>query len=143
MSDENETVRKEPKEIEQLIDALRQELVKRSVKLFREYLAPDAIILALDDPRIYKGKDECLEYIRLVEQRTDLEKLEASIEDLKIAGDAAVVLERASTQYVVRGQTFHDTARTTWVLLRQGGPWRVTHIHLESLAPTRVVGKGE
>lgn len=130
------------REVEQLLSGLRQELVHGSTRLFRQHLAPDAVILPLDDPGIYQGKDDCLEYIRRIQQQTNLKSLNATIENLKICGDTAVVLERGHTQYEVRGQRFSDIARTTWALFRSNGRWLVTHIHLESLAPNRIVGGG-
>ena len=57
------------------------------------------------------------------------------------AGDVAVVIERHTTQYELRGQTYRDSGRTTWVLHRDAGRWLVTHSHWESLAPNRIVDR--
>ncbi len=136
MSDESERARRD---IEQLLRGLRQEVVQGRVTLFREHLAEDATVLAFDNPQLFRGKDQCIEYVRSLEQAAQIQSLDADVEDLKLLGDVAVVIERHTTQYELRGQTYRDSGRITWVLHRGSGRWLVTHSHWESLAPNRIV----
>ena len=128
-----------PREIQQLLDALRHDLLEGSVRLFREHFTDDAVVLAFDDPRIFVGKESSIEYIRGLSQLTKFRKLDGEIEHFKLHGDVAIVLERGTSRYEVRGQMYQDTGRTTWVLLRQDNRWRVTHFHLESMATNPIV----
>ena len=138
VSEELEQVRRE---IGQLLSGLRRDLAEGSVTLYREHLAEDASILAIDNPRTFKGKSACLEYIRCVSQETRFQSLEGEIEELKLIGDVAIVIEGVTARYEVRGETYTDTARTTAVLCRNGGRWLVTHLHLESLAANRIIAQ--
>ena len=87
-------------------------------------------------------KEQCLDYVRRLGQQADIQVLDADIDELKLIGDVAVVVERTTAKYEVRGQTYRDTGRTTWVLVRDAGRWLVSHSHLESLAPNRIVDPG-
>ena len=127
------------REIQQLLDALRHDLLEGSVRLFREHFADDAVVPAFDDPRIFVGKESSIEYIRGLSQLTQFRTLDGEIEHFKLHGDVAIVLERGTSRYEVRGQMYQDTGRTTWVLLRQDNRWRVTHFHLESMAINPIV----
>jgi len=138
MSDDCERIRRD---IEQLLRGLRQDVVQGSVTLYREHLAEDATFLALDNPQLFRGKDQCIEYIRSLGQVAQIRSLDADIEDFKLLGDVAVVIERHTAKYEVRGQTYRDSGRTTWVLHRDSGRWLVTHSHWESLAPNRIVDR--
>ena len=138
MSDDCERIRRD---IEQLLRGLRQDVVQGSVTLYREHLAEDATFLALDNPQLFRGKDQCIEYIRSLGQVAQIRSLDADIEDFKLLGDVVVVIERHTAKYEVRGQTYRDSGRTTWVLHRDSGRWLVTHSHWESLAPNRIVDR--
>ena len=127
------------REIQQLLDALRHDLLEGSVRLFREHFTDDAVVLAFDDPRIFVGKESSIEYIRGLSELTKFRTLDGEIEHFKLHGDVAIVLERGTSRYEVRGQMYQDTGRTTWVLLRQDNRWRVTHFHLESMATNPIV----
>ncbi len=138
MSDDSERARRD---IEHLLRGLRQDVVEGSVRLYREHLAADATFLALDNPHVFRGKDECIEYVRSLGQVAQIRSLDADIEDFKLLGDIAVVIERHTSRYEVRGQTYRDSGRTTWVLHRDSGRWLVTHGHWESLAPNRIIDR--
>ena len=138
MSDGSERDRRD---IEQLLRGLRQDVVQGRVTLYREHLAEDATVLGLDNPQLFRGKDQCIEYIRSLGQVAQIQSLDADIEDFKLLGDVAVVIERHTAQYELRGQTYRDSGRTTWVLHRDSGRWLVTHSHWESLAPNRIVDR--
>ena len=138
MSDDSERARRD---IEQLLRGLRQDVVQGSVTLYREHLAEDATVLAFDNPQLFRGKDQCIEYVRSLGQIAQIQSLDADIEDLKLLGNVAVVIERHTAQYEVRGQTYRDSGRITWVLHRDSGRWLVTHSHWESLAPNRIVDR--
>ena len=138
MSDDSDRARRD---IEQLLRGLRQDVVQGRVTLYREHLAEDATFLALDNPQLFRGKDQCIEYIRGLGQVAQIRSLDADIEDLKLLGDVVVVIERHTAQYEVRGKTYRDSGRTTWVLHRDSGRWLVTHSHWESLAPNRIVDR--
>lgn len=136
MSDESERVRRD---IEQLLRGLREDVVQGRLTLFREHLAEDATVLAFDNPQLFRGKEQCIEYVRSLGQVAQIQSLNADVEDIKLLGDVAVVIERHTTQYEIRGQTYRDSGRVTWVLHRASGRWLVTHSHWESLAPNRIV----
>ena len=137
MSGDSERARRD---IEQLLRALRQDLLQGSVTLYREHLAENATLLAIDNPELFRGKEQCIDYVRSIGQVAQIRSLDADIEDLELLGeDVAVVVERHMMQYEVRGQTYRDSGRTTWVLHRVSGRWLVTHSHWESLAPNRIV----
>lgn len=138
MSDEPERVRRD---VERLLRGLREDLMQGKVTLYREHLADDATLLAIDNPELFRGKERCLDYVRNLGQVADIQTLGADVEDFKLMGDVAVVVERHTIQYEVRAQTFRDSGRTTWVLHRVSGRWMVTHSHWESLAPNRIVGR--
>ncbi len=138
MSDDSERVRRD---IEQLLRGLRQDVVQGSVTLYREHLAEDATVLAFDNPQLFRGKAPCIEYVRSLGQVAQIQSLDAYVEDLKLLGDVAVVIERHTAQYEIRGQTYRDSGRITWVLHRNSGRWLVTHSHWESLAPNRIVDR--
>ena len=137
-SEETDRVRRD---IELLLRGLREDLMRGSVTLYREHLADDATVLAIDNPELYSGKESCIEYVRNLGQVASIQSLDASVDDLKLLGDVAVVIERHTAQYEVRGQTYRDTGRTTWVLQRVSGRWMVAHSHWESLAPNRIVDR--
>ena len=140
MSEESERARRD---IEQLLRALRKDLVRGSVTLYREHLADNATLLAIDNPEVFRGKEQCIEYVRSIGQVLRMRSLDAEIEDLELLGeDVAVVIERHTLQYETRGQAYRDAGRTTWVLHRVSGRWLVTHSHWESLAPNRIVDPG-
>lgn len=137
MSEDSERARRD---IEQLLRALRQDLVQGSVTLYREHLAENATLLAIDNPELFRGKEQCIDYVRSIGQVAHIRSLDADIEDLELLGeDVAVVIERHTLQYETRGQTYRDSGRTTWVLHRVSDRWLVTHSHWESLAPNRIV----
>ena len=136
MSEDSQRIRRD---IEQLLRALGQDLVQGSVTLYRKHLAENATLLAIDNPELFRGKEQCIEYLRSIGQVVQIRSLDANIEDLELLGDVAVVIERHTLRYEVRGQSYHDSGRTTWVLHRVSGRWLVTHSHWESLAPNRIV----
>ncbi len=137
MSEDSERARRD---IEQLLRALRQDLVQGSVTLYREHLAENATLLAIDNPELFRGKEQCIDYVRSIGQVLQMQSLDADIEDIELLGeDVAVVIERHTLQYETRGQTYRDSGRTTWVLHRVSDRWLVTHSHWESLAPNRIV----
>lgn len=138
MSDDSDRIRID---VETLLRGLRQDIVHGRVTLYREHLAADATVLAIDNPQVFRGKEECLDYVRSIGQVASVRSLDAEVEDLKVLGDVAVVIERHTAQYEIRGQTYHDSGRTTWVLHRVGGRWMVAHSHWESLAPNRIVDR--
>lgn len=138
MSDEQERALSD---IEQLLRGLRQDLMQGSVTLYREHLAEDATFSAIDDPELYRGKETCIEYVRNLGQLAQIRSLDADVEDMKLLGDVAIVLERHTAEYESRGQVYRDTGRTTWVLHRVSGRWLVSHSHWESLAPNRIVDR--
>jgi ketosteroid isomerase-like protein len=127
------------REISTLLDGLRDDVKRGTITLYRRHLAADAVVLAMEDPRIFHGKEACLEYLRLLGQQVHFHELDGEMEDLKVIGDVAVALERYETKYEVQGRSYRDTARVTTVLVRDGSRWLLTHLHLESLAPNRIV----
>ncbi len=135
----SEDFESERREIKQLLDALRQDLIEGSVRLFREHFTDDAVVLAFDDPRIFVGKESSIEYLRSLMQQTKFRTLDGEIEHIKLHGDVAIVLERGTSLYEVGAQMYRDTARTTYVLLRDQNRWRLTHFHLESMGANPVV----
>jgi hypothetical protein len=137
----SEDVDKIRSDIEHLLDGLRQDLLRGSVTLYREHLADDATLLAIDNPELFRGKEQCIDYVRHLGQVADIHALDADVEDLKLLGDVAVVVERHTIRYGVRGQTYRDSGRTTWVLHRISERWMVAHSHWESLAPNRIVDR--
>jgi hypothetical protein len=135
MNDDPERIRRD---VEQLLQGLRQDLAQQVLTLFREHLAEDATLLAADNPELFRNKEQVLEYLREISQLAKIRWLDAEIESFKRLGDAAVVVERHSAQYEARGKTYRDSGRTTWVLVWDQSRWLVTHTHWESLALNRI-----
>lgn len=127
------------REVLLLLDGLREDVRRGTIGLHRKHLAEDAVVLAMDDPKVFQGKEACLEYFRLLGQQVRFHELDAEMESLKIVGEVAVALERCTTKYDVEGRSYRDNARITTVLVREGDRWLLTHLHLESLAPNRIV----
>lgn len=134
-SDRAERVRRD---VEQLLEGLRKDLLQGRVTLFREHLANDATLLAIDNPELFRGKQQCLDYIRELGQLAKIRSLDGETEEFKLLGNVAVVIERHTAQYEIRGTSYRDSGRTTWVLSWDEGRWRVSHSHWESLALNRI-----
>jgi len=135
MNGELERVRRD---VEQLLQGLRQDLAHQRLTLFRERLAEDATLLAADNPQLLRNKDQVLEYLREISQLAKIRWMDAEIESFKRLGDVAVVVERHSADYEARGKTYRDSGRTTWVLFWDESRWLVAHTHWESLALNRI-----
>ena len=136
MNGDTERIRRD---IEQLLRGLRQDLVQRRVTLFREHLAEDATLLAMDEPQLFDGKEQVLEYLRGIGQLAQIRSMDAEVEAYKVLGDVAIVVERHTAHYETRGKTYRDSGRTSWVLFWDQTRWLVTHAHWESLALNRIV----
>lgn len=135
MSDRAERVRRD---VEQLLQGLRKDLIHGRGTLFREHLAGDATLLAIDNPELFRGKQQCLDYVRELGQLAKIRSLDAEIEEFKLLGDVVVVIERHTAQYEMSDKSYRDSGRATWVLSWEQGRWRVSHSHWESLALNRI-----
>jgi ketosteroid isomerase-like protein len=122
-----------------LLEALRQDYLRGSLKLYKEYLDEDAVYLGVGDYRIHKGRESCLEYLRTSAKKGLMRAIEVEAEDVKFIGDVAIVVESYTTKYKIKGESFRDTGRGTQVLVNRDGHWYVTHIQLERLASNRVI----
>ena len=122
-----------------LLEGLRQDYLRGSLKLYKEYLDEDAVYLGVGDQRIHKGKESCLEYLRASAQKGGMRAIDVVAEDIKFIGDVAIVVETYTTKYDIKGESFRDTGRGTQVLINKGGHWYATHIQLERLATNRVI----
>jgi hypothetical protein len=125
-------------DVEQLLQGLRQDLAQQQLTLFREHLAEDATLLAADNPRLFRSKEQVLDYLREIGQLAKIRWMDAEIESFKRLGDVVIVVERHSAEYEARGKTYRDSGRTTWVLFWDQSRWLVTHTHWESLALNRI-----
>jgi len=134
-TDRAERVRRD---VAQLLRGLRKDLIQGRVTLFREHLASDATLLAIDNPELVRGKQQCLDYVRELGQLAKIRSVDAEIEEFKLVGDVVVVIERHTAQYEIRGKSYRHRGRTTWVLSWDQGRWRVLHSHWESLALNRI-----
>lgn len=55
--------------------------------------------------------------------------------DLRVYGDAAVLVSRGISGGSYQGRTFREEERATCVLVRQEGRWRCVLTHLSRMAP--------
>lgn len=122
-----------------LVKGLRQDVLRGSVKLFREHLSDDAVVVAEDDVRIVRGKESCLDYFRTMGQRARLRWLKGEVEDLKLVGDIAIVVETQAYQYEIKGEDYLNNGRATSVFTYQRGRWYLTHLHMDILTSNRVI----
>ena len=55
--------------------------------------------------------------------------------DVRVYGDAAVVVARGVSGGRYRGQAFRETERVSCVFARRDGAWKCVHTHLSRLEP--------
>jgi ketosteroid isomerase-like protein len=122
-----------------LVKGLRQDVLRGTLKLFKEHLSEDAVVVAEDDVRIVRGKESCLEYFRTLVQRARIRWLKGDVEDLKLVGDVAIVVETQTYQYEVKGEDYLNNGRATSVFTYQRGRWYLTHLHMDILTSHRVI----
>ena len=88
-------------EVLRLLEAMRQDYVRGSLKLYKEHLSEDAISLGIGDPGVRKGKESCLEYLRLSTQKGLVQEVQAETEDVKLLGDLAIVVGSFTSRYKI------------------------------------------
>ena len=108
-----------------------------SLKLYKEHLSEDAISLGIGDPGVRKGKESCLEYLRLSTQKGLVQEVQA--ETVKLLGDLAIVVESFTSRYKIKDESFRDYGRSTSVLQLRKGRWYVILSHIERLASNKVI----
>ena len=62
--------------------------------------------------------------------------------DVRVYGDAAVVIARGVSAGKYQGQPFREVERATSVFVRQAGEWKCVVTHLSRLVPTPVRDTG-
>ncbi len=122
-----------------LVKGLRQDVLQGTVKLFKEHLSEDAVVVAEDDVRIFRGRESCLEYFRTMGQRARIRWLKGNVENLKLVGDIAIVVETQTYQYEVKSEAYLNNGRATSVFTYQHGRWYLTHLHMDILASNRII----
>ncbi len=134
-----DTDEKSRQEVLRLLEAMRQDYVRGSLKLYKEHLAEDAVSLGIGDPGVRKGKESCLEYLRLSTQKGLVHDVQTEVEDVRFFGDLAIVVESFTSRYKIKGESYRDAGRSTSVLQHRKGRWYVIHSHMERLASNRVI----
>lgn len=130
---------KSRQEVVRLLEAMRQDYMRGSLKLYKEYLSDDAVSLGIGDPGVRKGKESCLEYLRLSTQKGLVQDVQAKTEDVKLVGDVAIVVESFTSRYKIKDESYRDYGRSTSVLQRRRGRWYVILSHIERLASNRII----
>ena len=135
----NETDEKSRKEVLRLLEAMRRDYMRGSLKLYKEHLAQDAVSLGIGDSGVRKGKESCLEYLRLSTQKGLLQDVQAETEDVKLIGDLAIVVESFTSRYKIKDESYRDYGRSTSVLQIRKGRWYLILSHIERLASNKVI----
>ena len=134
-----DTDEKSRQEVLRLLEAMRQDYVRGSLKLYKEHLSEDAVSLGIGDPGVRKGKESCLEYLRVSSQKGLVNDVQTETEDVRLVGDLAIVVESFTSRYKIKDESYRDYGRSTSVLQLRKGRWYVIHSHMERLASNRVI----
>ena len=134
-----DTDEKSHQEVLRLLEAMRQDYMRGSLKLYKEHLSEDVVSLGIGDPGIRKGKESCLEYLRLSTQKGLVQDVQTETEDVRLVGDFAIVVETFTSRYKIKDESYRDYGRSTSVLQHRKGRWYVIHSHLERLASNKVI----
>jgi ketosteroid isomerase-like protein len=125
-----------------LTDAARQDLVALTHAWDRAIAANDAEAIGAcmtDDWTIVGSdgtvshKESFLDLVRSGELSHDVMTSEDF--DVRVYGDAALVVARSVSGGQYRGQAFRETERVTCVFARREGAWKCVHTHLSRLGP--------
>lgn len=131
---------KDPRrEVLDLLQNLYKEYMAGRLGLHKDHLTNDVVLLGPGDPRVLRGKESYLSYLRALSQKAWLRKFKTHAEDVKVFSETAVVSEIYTSQLRIKGKDYQETGRTTAVMIRRNGKWYVTHMHMESLARNRIV----
>jgi hypothetical protein len=131
---------KDPRqEVVDLVDSLYRDYQRGSLKLHRASLAQDVVLLGAGDPRVLKGKESYLSYLRTASKKSRLHNLRTRVEDLKFLNDLAILVQSYTSQLEIEGRPYQEVGRVTTVLIARGGHWYLTHVHMESLARNPIV----
>lgn len=125
-------------EVVHLLEELRQSYLRGTLKLYREHLPDDAVVLGIGDVTLHIGKDSVLDYLRTSAQKGWLKDVKSRVHDVKFFGDVAIVVETYNTFYEIKGKAYRDDGRATSVLVHRDGRWSLTLAHMERLASNPV-----
>jgi len=117
-----------------LIDELGKDFLSGSLKLHEDRLAEDVILLGAGDPRILRGKDSYLSYLRTASEKAWFRRMDIKSEAVKLIGDLAVLVGTYSTESQVKGKDYLEYGRQTALLVRRHGRWFLVLVHMETLA---------
>lgn len=126
-------------EVADLLQNLYKEYMSGRLGLHKDHLTDDVVLLGPGDPRVIKGKEAYLDYLRKLSQKAWLRKVKTRVEDVKLLGDMVIVAEVYTSQVHIRGKDYQETGRTTAIVVYRNGKWHVTHMHMETLARNRIV----
>jgi ketosteroid isomerase-like protein len=130
---------KSRQEVLRLLEAMRQDYMRGSLKLYKEHLSEDAISLGIGDPGIRNGKKSCLEYLRLSTRKGSVLDVQTKTEDVRLVGDLAIVVESFTSRYKIKDESYRDYGRSTSILQLRKGRWYMIHSHIERLASNKVI----
>ena len=130
---------KSRQEVIRLLEAMRQDYMRGSLKLYKEHLSEDAVSLGIGDPGVRKGKESCLEYLRLSTQKGLVLDVRTETEDVRLVGDLAIVVESFTSRYKIKDESYRDYGRSTSIMQLRKGQWYLIHSHIERLASNRVI----
>jgi len=130
---------KSRQEVIRLLEAMRQDYMRGSLKLYKEHLSEDAVSLGIGDPGVRKGKESCLEYLRLSTQKGLVLDVRTETEDVRLVGDLAIVVESFTSRYKIKDESYRDYGRSTSIMQLRKGRWYIIHSHIERLASNRVI----
>ena len=112
-----------------VIEAWDRAMVDNDADAIGSYMAEDWTIIG-PDGRV-NGKDRFLQLVRSGELTHDV--MESHEVDVRVYGDAAVVVCRGISGGAYAGQPFHLVERVSSVFVRQSGRWRCVSTHLSKL----------
>jgi len=121
-------------QIVDLIDSLYQDYRQGSLKLHRASLAEDVVLLGAGDPGVLRGRESYLGYLRTAAKKAQPRQLITRVEDLKLLGELAILVQTYTSQVHTEGQDYQEVGRVTTVLVLRAGRWHLSHVHMETLA---------
>lgn len=112
-----------------VVEAWDRAMVANDPDAIGRYMADDWVIVGPDGS--VNGKEHFLRLVRSGELTHNV--MESHDVDVRVYGEAAVVLARGLSGGAYAGQPFYLVERASSVFVRQGGSWRCVLTHLSRL----------
>ena len=117
-------------ELVQVVADWDRAMTGNDADLIGSFMTDDWMIVGTDGS--ISGKAEFLGFVRGGDLTHDV--MESRDLDVRVHGDAAIVIARGVSGGMFRGEPFLLTERATSVFVRDAGQWRCVSTHLSTMA---------